>query len=294
MALRSMTGYGRAEARSEEAVVVVELSSVNRKQFDAQIGLPRALATLESRILEQVRKSIARGRVNCAIIVRTAGTSRRGKMTVNTKRAKAYLATLRKAARELRLEDDLSAKLLLDLPGVVSYEDIEADCDQIWPPCRRALRAALAQLVKARATEGKALQRDLQTRTRRLGRTLQRIQQRAPKVAEKHRRTLQARIENAGLALDMDDERLVKEVAMFAERADVSEEMTRLDSHLDQTATLLKSDKSVGRELDFLCQEMLREINTIGSKANDAGLQKHVIAFKSELERTREQVQNVE
>ncbi|MBN1672929.1 MAG: YicC family protein [Kiritimatiellae bacterium] len=294
MSIRSMTGYGRGEARSEGILVAADLSSVNRRQFDVQISLPKSLTALEARVMAQIHKTVHRGRVSCTLTVRSVDGGRGRALRLDSERAAAYIRKIRGAAKALGLRDDLAASLLLQLPHVVEYEDAHEDTERIWRLCSRALAAALRALGATRKKEGQALQTDIAQRMALLGRILGTIRRRAPRVVQNHRQALRARLKEMRVAVDINDERLVRELAFFAERSDITEEITRLGSHLAQAAKLLDARKSIGRELEFLGQEMLREINTIGAKSNDVLLQKDVIQFKSELERIREQAQNVE
>jgi uncharacterized protein (TIGR00255 family) len=272
----------------------IELTSVNRKQLEVRLSLPKSLTALESRMVEVVQESISRGQVSGSVEVRVSETLREQGLHVNRRLAQAFVRELRSTARGLKLRDDLSASLLLNLPGVVTYSGTEEKTDVIWPVMAAALRRALAALMAMREREGLALAADIRKRFVQLARWLEQIQRGAPGVTNRYRTALRERLAKAGVALDMNDPQLLKELAIFAERSDISEEITRLRSHFKQADTLLKSSQPAGRALDFLAQEMFREINTIGSKANDAAITRHVIRFKTELERIREQVQNVE
>ena len=292
--LRSMTGYGRGEAAAGGIRVEAEVSSVNRKQLDVRLNLPRSLAAFESRLVELVQASVSRGQISGGVVLHVSSEARRKGARVDRALAGAYVRELREAAEALGLRDDLSAGVLLELPDVVRHLDVEQDAEEIWPVLRRAFRGALAQLVTMREREGTALKRDLEMRILRLKKELTPIRKEAPAVAGKYRVALMERLQRAGISVDLSDPQLVKELAVFAERSDISEEITRLESHLKQAGGLLMSREPAGRTLDFLAQEMFREINTIGSKANDVVITRRVIQFKTELERIREQVQNIE
>lgn len=294
MSLSSMTGYGRGAATTDGLTIVVELSSVNRKQLDLHINLPRGLGVLEARVAEEIQHVVSRGRVTMDVSVRWSGAARRKAIRIDEDLADTYIKALRKTARSLGLKDDLSADLLLTLPEVVRFAQPEEDIEKIWSVLARSLHHALRELRRMRMREGRALQRDVQKRLGLLNRMVTRVARHAPSVAARYRRTLLRRLEQSGLAWEERDERVLREIALFADRSDVSEEITRLQSHLDQFARLTRSKQATGRSMDFLAQEMLREINTIGSKANDASILKGVVAFKAELERIREQIQNVE
>ena len=289
-----MTGYGCGEASAGGIKVEIELSSVNRKQFDIRINLPRQLISLESRVTELVHRSIARGSVSGTINIGVSGKARLDSASVDLDVAKGYVKAIRKAARELGLKDDLGARILLQLPEVVHFESVPGDSEKMWHLIEKALNGAVDRLAGMRKVEGKALEKDIACRMKKLKVILEQIADLAPCVSVKYREALLRRLEKAGIGINSEDPQLIKELAFFADKSDVSEEITRLGSHFKQTSAIMASDETAGRPLDFLCQEMFREINTIGSKANDSEITKHVVTFKTELECVREQVQNVE
>ncbi len=294
MSLRSMTGYGRGSANAKGLRVEVELNSVNRKQLEVRISLPRSWQSLESRVVELVQESISRGQVSGSIVVHVSEALRAKSLNVNCELAAVYVTELRKTAKTLKLTDDLSASLLLSLPEVVTYTGADQDVDYVWPVIEKGIKAAIAQLLTMRLKEGGELVNDLETRLKILGSHLDGIRQEAPFVTQRYRDALHKRLEQAGVTLDSADPVVMKDLALFADRSDITEEITRLDSHLKQARALFKSRDPAGRTLDFLAQEMFREINTIGSKANEVRITRQVIEFKTELERIREQVQNIE
>lgn len=295
MSLMSMTGRGTGTAAGRLARVDVELSSVNRKQLDVAIGLPRALAAFEAPIQSRIQQALSRGRITGEVRVVWAARAQASSVRVDADLAKAHVAALRAAARKLGLPDDLKASTLLSLPDVVVSDRPPADLLSLGPLVDKALAAALDGLQAIRRKEGAALGRDLRARLKTLAALTRRIAARAPSVAAAYREILLKRIGAALPGTDFaDDERIRKEIALFADRSDITEELVRLRSHFDQAGDLLAAGGVAGRTLDFLVQEMGREINTIGSKANDGAITRHVIAFKAELERIREQAQNIE
>jgi uncharacterized protein (TIGR00255 family) len=216
-------------------------------------------------------------------------------MHLNVPMARAYAQELRKLAKQLKLSGDLTLDQLLRAPGVFQTDEELAEADAMWPAVKKALDAALAALVKMRLREGAHLAGDLAARIGVMRQCAARIQKQAPLSADRYRQQLTERIKAAGLpAPATDDERLLREVVLFADRSDITEELTRLQSHFRQFEDCRKSAEPVGRTLDFLAQEMNREINTIGSKANDSLISREVVTLKAELERFREQAQNVE
>ena len=294
MSLRSMTGYGRGNAAAKGLRVEVELNSVNRKQLEVRISLPRAWQSLESRVGELVQESISRGQVSGSIVVHVSEALRAKSLKINKALAEVYVTELRKTAKALKMKDDLSASLLLTLPEVVSYSGVDQDVDFVWPVIEKGLKAAITQLLAMRLKEGVALVHDLEARLKKLEGHLESVRQEAPQVTERYREAIRKRLAQAGVTLDAADPVVMKDLALFADRSDVTEEITRLESHLKQAYALFKSREPAGRTLDFLAQEMFREINTIGSKANEVRITRQVIEFKTELERIREQVQNIE
>jgi len=295
MNLMSMTGRGTGVATSRLARVEVELSSVNRKQLDVNVGLPRLLASFESRVQGQIQQAISRGRVTGEIRVIWSESAPASTMRINGRLARSHVDALRATARKLKLPDDLQASVLMTLPGVVAFERDSGDPESIWPLVKKALASALSGLCGMRQKEGVALRRDIRARFKELKTIERAIGALAPAVVAVYRENLLKRIAAAVPESDLaGDERLLKEIALFADRSDITEERVRLDSHLKQADGLLKTGGVMGRTLEFLIQEMGREINTIGSKANDGQITQQVIAFKAELERIREQIQNIE
>lgn len=293
MALKSMTGFGEGAATASGIQVTVELSSVNRKQLDINVNLPRNLVTLDAQVQSLIRAEFSRGRVSGIIRVNAADHAA-GSVTIDDKLAAQYVEGIRKTAKKLKLSDDLGAECIARLPGVVGIEQEALDADHVSAVLDQAMTKALRGLSRMRTSEGKALEQDLRSRIGLLEEGVKAISKLAPTVVSSYREKLFQRLEEAGLEDLATDERVVKEVAIFADRCDISEELTRLKSHLAQTRKLFRSKEPVGRTLDFLCQELFREINTVGSKANEVEITRSVVAFKTELERIREQVQNIE
>lgn len=293
--ISSMTGFGRGEAEDAGVKVTFELSSVNRKQFECHLSLPRELNTLEAKLHTLLHSRIRRGHLKGGLYVAAAPGSNSSRLRIDYDLAAAQLAELRQAAVRLKLPDNLALTDLLCLPDVISNTALPLEPQSLWPLVSLAATKALEGLLLMRQREGRALARDLRQRRRRLVTLQQQIARRAPQVPLAYRDLLQARLKRFDIAVaGLEPESLARELALFADRSDISEELTRLASHLTQVEQLLQTGESIGRELDFLCQELLREINTIGSKANDSRLATLVITFKAELEALREQVQNVE
>jgi uncharacterized protein (TIGR00255 family) len=290
-----MTGYGRGECSQDGFKITVELSSVNRKQAEIAVTLPRELELLEGQMRDVIHRAVARGRVTARVSIHTGRGRNSARMHLNTELARAYAKELSALARQLKLKDDVTLDQLVRAPGVFQTDEELAGEEDFWPAVETALNKALAALLKMRAREGAHLAKDLTHRIGVMRAAVDEVKKNAPQVAERYRTALLERIKAAGLENIMpDDERLLKEVVLFADRSDISEELTRLQSHFQQFDELTKSKEPVGRTLDFLAQEINREINTIGSKANDVIISRAVVTLKAELEKFREQAMNVE
>ncbi|MCI0533755.1 MAG: YicC family protein [Verrucomicrobiales bacterium] len=293
--MKSMTGYGRGEASQRGHKITAELSSVNRRQSEISVSLPRALESLESRVRDEINRRVARGRLNVRVSWHAGENDVAARARINAPLAKAYVKELSKLARELKVSDSITLDMLLRVPGVLEDDEDLADADEFWPTVERALMGALDALVKMREREGAHLAKDLRKRMAIMRQSVGRIGKAAPQMVERYREQLRERIKSARLETPPpDDERLMKEVVYFADRSDISEEITRLQSHFKQFDDLLKTSEPIGRTLDFLAQEMNREVNTLGAKANDSIISREVVVMKAELEKFREQVQNVE
>ena len=288
-----MTGYGRGESSRGGAKFTVEVSTVNRKQAELSLYLPRELDALESRVRDEINSKVARGRIAARVQFSASSTSGT-QVKIDHTLAKQYAREYRALAAELKLEKHMGLDTILRAPGVLQTTEDSLDVESLWLSLRAAVRMSLRELLAMRAKEGVNLKKDLQKRINTLQKSVKAVAKQAPKTAKRHRDALLDRISQSGLDLKLDDERVLKEVALYADRIDITEELTRLESHFGQFADYAKSKSPVGRTLDFLSQEMNREVNTIGSKANDPVVSRLVVAMKSELEKFREQVQNVE
>lgn len=289
-----MTGFGRGEAKGKGVSWIVECHSVNRKALEVVVSLPRNLVELESAVRNRVGAAVSRGRLNVSIQMDAAAAAG-SVLRVDEPLAEQYLRALGRMAERFGFADERPR--LSDLPrfpGVFQIEQAEIEAGTAWPLIERALEGALAGLIAMRTAEGASLRTDIEGRLRTLEGLLAAIQTLAPGVAGQYRRNLRQRLDEAGIPLPLDDERLVKEIALFADRCDVSEEIARAASHLKQYRACLESNEPMGRSMDFLSQELFREFNTIGSKANQAEIAHLVVNAKTEMEKIREQAQNVE
>ncbi|NLI12789.1 YicC/YloC family endoribonuclease [Pelotomaculum propionicicum] len=291
--IKSMTGYGRGEASSPGKKFNVELKAVNHRFCEVVLRMPRSLSLFEDRIKKLIQSRIARGRVDGFLSQEECGEK-----TVAVKVDKALAAAYYRAVKDLQESLDIAGsikiKYLTDLPGVLVVEEPAEDLEKLWPAILEAVEAALANLILMREAEGEQLATDLRQRIEKLALLNDQIRARSPLVVEEYREKLRARLNDFIKDGSLDPERLAAEAAVFADRSNITEETVRLDSHLKQANACLKENQPVGRKLDFLVQEMNREINTIGSKANDLEISRLVVEVKSEIEKIREQIQNLE
>ena len=291
--MKSMTGYGRAEVTSGNWHLSVEVSAVNRKQTDIVINLPSRLVELEPEVRSRVLAAISRGRVNLRVGLE-AGASGAAALVVDEQLARRYLDSIRRLAAETGTGLNLSASDLFRAPGVFRLEESEVEIEELREPLMKALDQSIAAMSAMQEREGAHLREDIEGRLESIGNLTAEIRQSAPVVVENYRRNLESRLRDSGLGIDTNDDRVLREIGLFAERCDITEELTRIDSHLNQFRSYFGGGEAVGRPLDFLCQELNRELNTIGSKANDAGIAQRIVRAKTELEKIREQVQNVQ
>lgn len=291
--MRSMTGYGRAERTSDDWQITIEIAAVNRKQTDIVLHLPSGLAALESDLKKQITSQVLRGRVTARISVESIGSSS-SEISLDESLAKQYLDLVQSLEKQSGQSIQVSGADLLRVPGLFTFESNTLPVEDLQESLSQIVDEGLIALVAMQDTEGEHLKQDLEDRLQFVEKELEVIAPASPLVVERYRKNLHQRLEEAGLEIDLSDERLLREIGLFADRCDISEEITRTTSHIKQFRSYMESEDAVGRSLDFLCQELNREINTIGSKANDAEIAQHVVESKTELEKIREQVQNIQ
>lgn len=290
--IKSMTGYGRTESGQNGQKLSVEVRTVNHRYAEFSVRLPKELAFLEPQAKELLQKRITRGSVT--VTVSANGREPERLATIDHARAGYYLDQLKALKKEYGLKGSVDLLTLISLPEVVSFRGETAAADKSWEQLSSALDTALKNLEEMRRREGAALYRELNGRILRLARTVARIGVQADRRPKKYRQQLQARVRALAGDLKLDPARMAQEIALFADRTDVTEELVRLKSHCSAFAAYLKQSQPTGRRLDFLLQEMNREANTIGSKANDAGVSQLAVDLKEQIEKLREQAQNVE
>ncbi len=290
---RSMTGFGRGEYKSEKQDFLIEIKTVNHRYSDLFLKLPRQLSFLEDKVRETISKSISRGKIDVYVSYDEHGDDSRS-VQIDEPLAKAYIKSIETLRDNFNLRDDISVSLVARFPDVLKIEKTEVDEDETWQGFKKALDAALESLVKMREVEGEGLKKDMVERASYIKGIVKIIEDYSPQVVRDYKQKLENRLKELLDQQVVDESRIAMEVAIFADRCSINEELVRLNSHIKQFKQTLDMDQPVGRKLDFLVQEMNREINTIGSKANDIEIAKHVVEIKSEIEKIREQVQNIE
>ncbi|HET9575001.1 MAG TPA: YicC/YloC family endoribonuclease, partial [Nitrospira sp.] len=291
--IRSMTGFGRKQAPWQDGSVTVEVRSVNHRFLEVACRLPRALAALEDLFKKAVQQRCSRGRIDMTVMIQ-GGKGRAGSVNLDQALAKQYHQVLRTLKHSLKLTGSIDVALIAGLRDVVSVSDQPPEDPKLAKLVHKLATLAIDDLHNMRLKEGVALAKDMQGRIQSMKDHRSAVASRSPKVVQETFERMKQRIEKLLGTEPPDIPRLHQELALYADRGDITEEIVRLDSHMIQFEQQLNRAESVGKTLDFLLQEMGREINTIGSKANDAEIAAHVIQMKAELERIREQVQNVE
>jgi uncharacterized protein (TIGR00255 family) len=290
-----MTGFGRAESTAEAYLITIEARSVNHRHLDVALRLPKALSALEAEARKLAASRLERGRVDVAVQLQPAGGRAEHRLTVDAALAGEYVSRAKALGAEIGLTGDVELAWVLERPGVVRIEDVEPpEPSTLWPAIADTLSRALDELVAQRAIEGAALTGALRGLLGDLEAEVRLVAARAPAAAARRENRLRERMRALVGDLSIDENRILTEAAAWAERTDVTEELARLRSHLDQFRSMLDKGGPVGRPLDFLIQELLREVNTVGSKADDLDVSQAVLAAKGVIEKMREQVQNLE
>jgi uncharacterized protein (TIGR00255 family) len=289
-----MTAYGRGELEIAEALITVEIRSVNHRFRDVVVRIPRSLQPLEDEVRSQIATRVGRGRIECSIQMEHRAEEPDTAVALNVPLARAYVEVLRELQERFDLDSPIHAETLCQFKDVVKISPVEEDLEAVLPGVETAMSEALDALDRMRAEEGRAIEKDFRSRLLTIRENLARIEERAPVVVEAYRKRLRERVESLSEGMELDEGRLLQEVALFAGRCDITEETVRSQSHLSQFEQVLALNEPVGRRLDFLVQELHREVNTISSKASDASISSMAVEVKGELEKLKEQVQNVE
>ena len=291
--IKSMTGYGRAVETVNGREFTVELRSVNNRYLDCGVKLPRMLSFAEEAVKQAVKNSISRGKVDVFITVRSENGSE-AKVTLNAGMVEGYLAAMEQMVRQYQVHNDISVSLLSRLPEVFTVEKPEVDEEQLLADLMQVVSVALAGYDAMRCTEGKALENDLRSRGAAIEELVGQVEAGNAQTVVDYRTRLENKLKEVLASTNIDESRILTEAAIFADKVAVDEETVRLRSHLQQMYSMLSGGGAVGRKLDFLLQEMNREANTIGSKCTDVRLARVVVDIKAELEKIREQTQNIE
>lgn len=293
--IRSMTGYGRSQAVVDTMNITVELKSVNHRYFEFNSRVPRNYGFLDEKLKSYIGSRVSRGKVECYVSVENLEDDEI-EILVNHSLAKSYLDALRDLAEtnELNLRDDLAMSSLARYNDIFTVHKKEADEEKIWNAVKSVVETAVDKFISMRENEGQKLKNDVLSRADLILQKVAIIEERSPETVKEYNDKLLARINEFLSDVQVDEQRLLTECAIFADKVAVAEETVRLRSHIDQLRQFLDSDEAVGRKTDFLVQEMNREANTIGSKAQDVTIARNVIDIKAEIEKIREQIQNIE
>lgn len=291
--LKSMTGYGRGEMAGEGRSFLVEIRSVNNRYLDCNVRIPRVYTCAEDGIVKRVKSTITRGKVDVFVTIETTAETAVS-VTLNETVAASYMRALETMRETFDLQDSVSTALLSRFPDVFKVEKVPEDLETLTQELYQTVEQALADFDSMRAREGQKLADDFSARLDTLEDYTKKVEERSPKTVAEYRAKLTARIEEVLADKQLDESRILTEAAIFADKVAVDEETVRLHSHIAQFREMIAGGSPIGRKLDFLVQEMNRETNTIGSKANDLELSTIVVDMKAELEKIREQIQNVE
>jgi len=291
--LKSMTGFGRGEEDTTLGKMVVESRSVNHRYSDINIKLPKRLSLFENRMKEAIRAQVSRGRIDVILRLDNLGEEK-AQLTVDLELAEQYYQALHALKKRLQLKDEITLSLLAGAKDLITTKEELGEIEPYWQEILPVLRQSLKNMDDMKRIEGESLSRDLQQRLEHIMEQLQMIKQQFPLRLKAFFARLQDRLRSLLEGMETDPLRFQQEVAFLAERSDITEEIVRAESHLVQFRSLLEGNEPVGRKMDFLLQEIHREVNTVSAKANDAEISQRVVEIKSELEKIREQVQNVE
>ena len=291
--IKSMTGYGRAQGSFSGGDITVEVKSVNNRYLDCGVKLPRGYVYLEEGVKSQVQKAISRGKVDVFITINAAGADN-VKISVNEPVAKGYIDAMHRLVQEYGIQDDISASAISRFSDVFLVEKQEQDENEVKSAISGVVAEALGAFDAMRTREGEALKTDLLQKAEGILTLVSKVEERSPITVKAYRERLTAKMQEELEDRQIDEARIIQEAAIYADKVAVDEETVRLRSHVDQLQNMLSEGGVIGRKLDFLMQEMNREANTIGSKGNDVEQARNVVSIKSELEKIREQIQNIE
>lgn len=288
-----MTGFGRCLESVDGKTIIVEIKSVNHRYFEFSSRVPRSCGYLDEKLKSFIQGKVSRGKIDVGVSIQSDSVSDE-KIEVNSEVAKGYITALRSANEELGLEDDLTLSRIMRLPDIFDVKKIEEDEETVWNEVKSVAEKALERFVAMREAEGEKMREDILSRLDYITGLVEKIEKKSPETTEKYRKKLFDKISEVLKDTNVDEQRILTEAAIFSEKTAVDEETVRLRSHINQCREMLSMNEAVGRKLDFLIQEFNREANTIGSKCQDIEITKVVVDLKSEIEKIREQVQNIE
>ncbi len=288
-----MTGFGRCLESVDGKTIIVEIKSVNHRYYEFTSRVPRSCGYLDEKLKSFIQGKVSRGKIDVGVSIQSDGVSDE-KIEVNSEVAKGYITALRSANEELGLEDDLTLSRIMRLPDIFDVKKIEEDEETVWNEVKLVAEKALERFIAMREAEGKKMREDILSRLDYITELVEKIEKKSPETTEKYRKKLFDKISEVLKDTNVDEQRILTEAAIFSEKTAVDEETVRLRSHINQCREMLSMNEAVGRKLDFLIQEFNREANTIGSKCQDIEITKVVVDLKSEIEKIREQVQNIE
>lgn len=288
-----MTGFGRCLESVDGKTIIVEIKSVNHRYYEFSSRVPRSCGYLDEKLKSFIQGKVSRGKIDVGVSIQSDGVSDE-KIEVNSEVAKGYITALRSANEELGLEDDLTLSRIMRLPDIFDVKKIEEDEETVWNEVRSVAEKALERFIAMREAEGAKMREDILSRLDYITELVEKIEKKSPETTEKYRKKLFDKISEILNDTNVDEQRILTEAAIFSEKTAVDEETVRLRSHINQCREMLSMNEAVGRKLDFLIQEFNREANTIGSKCQDIEITKVVVDLKSEIEKIREQVQNIE
>lgn len=291
--IKSMTGFGRGTSEGEISSFVVEMKTVNHRYFELNVRMPRTLISLEDNIRKYVNEKVKRGKVDI-FVTQNQGDKESMEVVLNEEIAASYLSALHKLKDKYSLRDDVSSSTLARFPEVLSLKQKEEDIEQVWQELLPSLEESVSNLCSMREEEGKKLLADITSRCECISKNVEIINNRVPEISEEYRKRLLKKVEEIITERNIDESRIAMEVVLQADKTCIDEEIVRLKSHVNQVLETLKMNEPIGRKLDFIVQEMNREANTIASKVNDLKLTNVALDIKSDIEKIREQVQNVE
>lgn len=291
--IKSMTGFGRAVAETDGYVITVEIKSVNHRYFEFTSRIPRQYGFLDDKLKSYINSRVSRGKVECYVSIDALNTEA-AQVVVNNTLASAYVSALKELSKNYDLKEDFGASTVARFQDVLVVKKADEDEEKIWSYVKSVTDTALDKFIAMRTVEGEKMKNDISSRADYILSCVEYIEKRSPETVKEYNDKLVERVHDLIGDVSLDEGRVIQEVAIYADKVAVAEETVRLRSHLDQLKAFINADEPVGRKMDFLVQEINRETNTIGSKANDVDIARKVVDIKAEVEKIREQIQNIE